>query len=288
MAKRSGKKVAKVAKRSRVAGGGKNRLARRERVAKIRAMPQPPSSDLMDSGEAADAAQKHLVIALQQLQRILDDGREAVAVSRIEVAIRSVQASLSALSGAVDDDQALSLDAQQLAQFASQLRRQRREAGLSQEQLARLAHLSKRTIYNLEHARQAPSRATLLALLGVRALRLRVSAYRDDIESDPDWTPNSWFAPRYNPAALQQDLINVLNGPGGQIEQTFLYLEPASANDYLSLCSSAPVFVGFRNASPLEQAAHTIGRRFAGHGIDVAGLGSGDGRAECRIAQALA
>ena len=112
MAKRSGKKVAKVAKRSRVAGGGKNRLARRERVAKIRAMPQPPSSDLMDSGEAADAAQKHLVIALQQLQRILDDGREAVAVSRIELAIRSVQASLAALSGAVEDDEALSLDAQ--------------------------------------------------------------------------------------------------------------------------------------------------------------------------------
>ena len=112
MAKRSGKKVAKVAKRSRVAGAGGNRLARRGRLAKIRAVQEPPASDLMNSGEAADPAQKHLVIALQQLQRLLDDGPEPRPVSRIELAIRSVQASLAALSGAVEDDEALSLDAQ--------------------------------------------------------------------------------------------------------------------------------------------------------------------------------
>ena len=83
-------------------------------------------------------------------------------------------------------------------------------------------------------------------------------------------------------------LVNVLGGPGGTLEQTYLFLEPQSANDFMALSTSAPVFIGFRNAAPLEQIAAVIAKRCSGVGIDVAGLGSGDGQNEVRMVQALA
>lgn len=36
-----------------------------------------------------------------------------------------------------------------------------------------------------------------------------------------------------NPSDWMQDLVNLLNRPGGQLEQTHLYLEPQPANDYM-------------------------------------------------------
>ena len=63
----------------------------------------------------------------------------------------------------------------------------------------------------------------MLKLLAVPELNLRVS----DIEPDAElshgatWTPTSWFAPQYDPVAMVADMVEVLNGEGGQVEQTF-------------------------------------------------------------------
>lgn len=54
------------------------------------------------------------------------------------------------------------------------------------------------------------------------------------------------------------------------------------------MCASAPVMVGFRAAAPLEQVAATVVKRCAGIGLDIAGLGSGDGQSEVRLVEAIA
>lgn len=252
-------------------------------VAKVANLASEPISAAGDERAEHDplAAQKFVVLALQEIERTADPRSSANA-------IRHLKAALAALGRDDRGSGRITLSAERLHRLSTELVARRKAAGMSQDDLARLAGLSKRTVYNLEHERQAPSQATLLALVGVAALRLPISAFADgDLSADPEWTPNSWFAPRYNPAALMRDLVDVLNGPGGQIEQTYLYLEPASANDYLALCSSAPVFVSFRNAAPLERAAEIIARRSAGQSLDVVGLGSGDGRSEVRLVQAL-
>ncbi len=63
----------------------------------------------------------------------------------------------------------------QLQEFGRLLRERRNQAGLSRLQLARKAKLSDATIKFIETARNAPSRATLLRLVGVKELNLRWS-----------------------------------------------------------------------------------------------------------------
>lgn len=234
-----------------------------------------------------EAALAHLVAALQALQALGGASGPADQPGG-GYAAPLIQLALAVLSQGDSSHDPMTLGPERLEAFAAVLRDKRRAAGLGQEQLAKLASVSKRTIYNIEAARQAPSRATLCRLLAVPALRLHVSDFSSDITADPAWAPNCWFASRYDPSQLQADMVQLLNGPGGQLEQTYLYLEPASANDYMALCSSAPVFVGFRNQAPLEQIAAQIAKRFAGVGVDVTALGSGDGRSEVRLVQALA
>ena len=237
--------------------------------------------------EGQRAMQANLVATLQELQSMERDPGIAASSWHSHVA-HCIQMALSFLSTSDGEREPPGLAPERLAAFAAVLRDKRKAAGLSQEQLAHAAQVSKRTIYGMEAGKQAPSRSTICRLLAVPALRLAVSDFSTDVTLDPAWSPNCWFAPRYNPSEWMQDLVNLLNGPGGQLEQTHLYLEPQSANDYMELCSTAPVFVGFRAAAPLEQIAAQIVKRCMGSGLDVVGLGSGDGQSETRLVQAIA
>lgn len=250
----------------------------------------PDSAAPLSPAVAADLQelQKLQVATLQRAQSMLGSFPPAGRAS-CEEAIAMMQLALAALSRQTDPDDVRGvLEPARFRAFAELLHARRKAAGLSRQALAKRAGLSPFTIRNIERANQSPSRTTLCRLLAVAELGLQVRDIAEDVAADPAWTLNAWFAPRYNPSQLMSDMVHLLNGPGGQLEQTCLYLEPQSANDYIALCSSAPVFVRHRNQAPLEQIAKQIAKRFAGLGVDVLGLGSGDGRAEVRLTEALA
>jgi len=252
------------------------------------------SDNVTTSGlDGQHEVQAHLVATLQVLQRLENQRGAAVhgwgsrVAHLIQLALREVSDGEAEPEQPAPNAEHAAVQPGPLPNFAAVLREKRAGSGLTQEQLARRAGISKRTLYSVESGTQAPSRSTLVRLLAVPELRLAVTDFSSDVNADPAWAPNCWWAQGYNPSQLMQDMANLLNGPGGQLEQTHLYIEPQSANDYMALCSSAPVYVGFRNASPLEQIAAAIVKRCAGVGLDVAGLGSGDGQSEVRLTEAI-
>ena len=78
------------------------------------------------------------------------------------------------------------------------------------------------TIRNIESQRRRPGRGLMLKLLAVPELDLRVSDIELEQSLGTTWTPTSWFAPKYDPVAMVSDMVEVLNGEGGQVEQTLL------------------------------------------------------------------
>lgn len=167
------------------------------------------------------------------------------------------------------------------------LRAQRERAGLSQEQLAKAAGLSVRTLRNVELGHADPSEETARRLRAVEALHMSPAA--DPTPPDPtdDLRPNSWLAPHYDVLKLSQDMIDVLNSPGGTFEQTFLYLDGASAAEWIKLSTATRYAAANRDSIPLDQVAAQILPRVAGHGLDIHALGAGDGRSETRLVQYL-
>ena len=88
--------------------------------------------------------------------------------------------------------------------------------------------------------------------------------------------------------AMMRGMGAVLNGPGGQIEQTYLYLDPQSACDWYALSNSEQYITAYRSKLPLDKVAERILKESKGVGLDVDGLGCGDGKTETELMQRLA
>ncbi|MFO0580535.1 MAG: L-histidine N(alpha)-methyltransferase [Polyangia bacterium] len=158
------------------------------------------------------------------------------------------------------------------------LRQRRKAAKLSVRQLAQRAGLSKGTVFNVETGRTAPSPQTLAALARVREMRLAETA-------GPRERPDCWLPQGYDPLALLMDLRGALNSPGGFLEQTCLYLDHASALDWLAICS-APAYVEANRALPLQPMAQALMAE-ACRGLDLVALGPGDGQVEIALCKEL-
>lgn len=102
------------------------------------------------------------------------------------------------------------------------------------------------------------------------------------------WQPNSWLSSQYDVVELHADLVRLLRGPGGLLEQTSLYLDGQSAADYMQLCNTSPMFVADRNRKPLEDVAARAAKLCGGLPVRVHALGCGDATSELRLVQALA
>jgi transcriptional regulator with XRE-family HTH domain len=232
--------------------------------------------------------QKLQVAALERAQHlvtILPEGTRG----NCETALGLMQAALAVLTRQGDpEDVPGALDPQRFQAFAELLQQRRRGAHLSREHLAMRAGLSPSTIKNIERLKQPPSRTTLCRLLAVPELALQVRDIAEDVTADPDWRPNAWFAPRYDAARLFGEMVEMLGGPGGTLEQTYLYLDPQSASDWLAICNSERFTSSWRSACPLDQVAAKIVRQVGKSGVDVVGLGVGDGKNETRLVQAIA
>lgn len=166
------------------------------------------------------------------------------------------------------------------------LRERRQAAGLGAEALGKRAGLAKNTILSVEAGQHVPSSETLRRLCAVPELRLtHTDLAQAGVSETSDWSPNHWVCPSYDAVGLSLEMVSALNGPGGPVEQTYLYLDGKSAADWINLSSNGPFATAFRDACPLDQVAARVLRLARGHGIDLNCLGPGDGRAESRLAQ---
>lgn len=170
--------------------------------------------------------------------------------------------------------------------FGTLLKQRREEAGLSYSSLARHAGLTRGTIRNIEEGLTTASPGTVRRLASVPALKLHPSDLHGATECS-DWQPDAWFAPQYNPLQIAREMAATINGPGGQLEQTYLYLDPQSASDWHALCNGERYTTAFRAQIPLDKVAERIIKESRGAGLDVDALGSGDGKTETALVQRL-
>jgi transcriptional regulator with XRE-family HTH domain len=168
------------------------------------------------------------------------------------------------------------------ANFGELLRRRREEAGLSVADLARKTGVVRTTIHNIEQGLTSASPQTLKLLASVKSLRLT------ELDASQGAALDTWFTQQYDPMQMVRGMDAVLNGPGGQIEQTLWYLDPQSAADWYALSNSEQYITAFRSKMPLDKLAERIIRESKGVGLDVDGLGCGDGKTETALMQRLA
>lgn len=172
--------------------------------------------------------------------------------------------------------------------FGGLLRQRRENAKLSVTALARKAGLTRGTIRNIEEGMTAPSPGTVRRLSSIAALRLRPEDLGGMGTDQTQWQPDVGFAPQYNPLQIAREMFATLNGPGGQLDQTYLYLDPQSASDWERLCNGERYTTAYRATVPLDKVAERIVRESRGAGLDVDALGCGDGKTETALVQRMA
>ncbi len=177
-----------------------------------------------------------------------------------------------------------------MLELGQMVRGRREVARLTRSTLALRAGVSASTLKNLEAGKHTPSRTTLMQLCAVSELKLNMydlltlSPLRE-AEAGPPM--NCWLAPGFDPIAMAHDLTTRLGGRGGHIEQTFLYLDTKSAACWCAIVGQPDYAATVREMLPLRTAAATIQQYVGGAGLDLIGLGCGDGKEEVRLAQLL-
>ncbi len=155
--------------------------------------------------------------------------------------------------------------------FGEMLTQRRLKARLTQQEAADLAGLSLQTYRAAEKSYRPPSDKTVAALDSVPQLRLVAMA------TEPDW----WHTENFDPLGLLRELRATLARPEGQLEPVFLYLDPASAEDYSAITRTPEYHSRTRNPCPLAEAAKTVKERLRNPAAyDVVLLGSGDAATE--------
>ena len=177
-----------------------------------------------------------------------------------------------------------------LTAWGADLVQRRQAAGLSRPVLAQRAGISESTLRNVETGRRAPTRTTIMHLQSVPELRIDPSPIGEHIPSRrqraKDFAPNCWLTPEYDALKLHSELTMQLNGRGGHIEQTYLYLDYESAAQWCAIAEQE-TWTQARMAMPLGRVASRIAELAGPVGLDVIGLGCGDGKDEVRLTQCL-
>jgi transcriptional regulator with XRE-family HTH domain len=173
--------------------------------------------------------------------------------------------------------------------FGDVLRQHRDEAGLTQEQLADYAGISLSLIRKLEQGSKEPSRGSVLALCSVPDLKLvpqEITTLPAIRETSHRLAPNWYISPGFDSVSMLTELSTHLNGGGGALEQTYVYLDHQSALDWIQLCNT-PKYISFRDSFPHEETAVRIREVIGQAGLDVIALGPGDAKTEVRLVQSI-
>lgn len=101
--------------------------------------------------------------------------------------------------------------------------------------------------------------------------------------------PSYWVAPSFDAMHMVRDLAAQLAGEGGFVEQSYLYLDPMSAEKWCALCNQEAYAIGAGQATPLHLAAEQIVKSLGPDEtrLDLIGLGCGDGKREVHLIQHL-
>ena len=148
-----------------------------------------------------------------------------------------------------------------LRAWGADLVQRRQAAGLSRTVLAERAGLSESTLRNVETGRRVPTRTTIIHLQSVPELRIDPSPIGAHIADQrrlaQDFSPNCWLTPEYDALKLHSELTMLLNGRGGHLEQTYLYLDPSSAAAWCSIAEQEDYTVS-RMLMPMDQVAERV------------------------------
>lgn len=189
-------------------------------------------------------------------------------------------------SGITEPD---SLDKKALAAWGADLMERRKSAGLSRETLAARAGISDSTLRDVEKGRRPPTRTTILHLQSVPELRIEAAPPQYAMGREPresGFAPNCWLAPEYDAIKLHNEMKMQFAGRGGHIEQTYLYLDADSATAWCAFAEQES-YTRRRMGMQLGQVAARILECVGNLGIDLIGLGCGDGKDEVRLSQCL-
>lgn len=160
----------------------------------------------------------------------------------------------------------------------------RQAAGLSLRDVARRTGLSINTVRDVERGHRTPAAQTVARLVTVGELGLDGGGSPVAV-TDPH-RPHAHFMPKYDRPALIEEMAQTLNANGGRLEQTCLYLDDQSANDWLAICSATSFAEKYR-AFPFAAVVSGALRAIEGRGLDVIALGPGDGRSEVQLCAEL-
>ena len=169
--------------------------------------------------------------------------------------------------------------------FGEILRQHRDESGFTQEQLAEHAGLSASLVRKLEQGSKLPTRDTLLRLCSVPELKLipkEISTLPAIRERSYRLAPNWYVSPGFDSMQMLTDFTNQINGGGGAIEQTHVYLDHKSALDWIQLCNM-PKYQAWRDSFPHADTAACLREVVGQAGLDLIALGPGDGKTEVQL-----
>lgn len=175
--------------------------------------------------------------------------------------------------------------------FGDLIATERQRRGLSQEALAERAGLSVRTVRNVEHGLHQAELRTIGALSVALGLDpadvLAEPGDRDEgtAEHDPP-RPNSFMPRAYDPRALVAELQACVRGAGGTLEQSLLYVDPASAQDWLAIRQR--LAAAFWDSAPIPEVARAAASLLGSAPlIEVDALGCGDAQLEVLLTRQL-
>lgn len=171
------------------------------------------------------------------------------------------------------------------------LRRRREALDLTRAQLAALSGVADSTIRNIETGRHTPTRAIVLRLQAVEALKLPALFGEEPLAVESVSAPatfpsHCWVAPDFDAVEQYLEFKRVLDGNGGRLDSSLLFIEPASAAAWRTLSSSGERLCE-RATMPLTAIASAIAASLANAPIDMIGLAAGEAHAEAGLAQAL-
>lgn len=227
--------------------------------------------------------------SLRQLMSLTGDDEWGSLVERLGRVLGSVEDRCARF----DLGQRSFLLPEQFQRFSNLLRERRDEARLSRAELCKRALLSERTIKNIELGVISPSRDTVMRLVEVPELRLSWTdvlgeSGKHALDLDPSSDNyNCYVPPGYEPLRMVQELVRMLNGPGGHIEQTYTYLEHRSALAFVAMGHEPSYVARFRSVFPIAECARRVLKETGKEPLRVIALGPGDGHLEIRFVQEI-
>ncbi len=210
----------------------------------------------------------------------------------LQMALMTLQGFLAATRSTGEDgssdlepflDDVAPADTARIQHWCALLQTRREAAGLSRMRLAELSGVPEAALQSLEEGQAAPTQMTLLHLLSVPQLKLEISDLPWEASAiDPNLALNCWLAPGFDPVKMVKELSLQVNGHGGHIEQSYLYMDHMSAANWCAIAEQK-AYDAMHASLPMERCAARIMRYVGSTGLDVISLGPGSGRNEVRL-----